>query len=335
MRCLLLCVGIFAAVALTCGKVKFHPLSDEFINAINNKNTTWKAKRNFDVNTPISSLRKLVGVLPKKENADKLPLKIHLKDDVEIPETFDAREQWPDCADIIGTIRDQAACGSCWAFGAVEAMSDRICIHSNGKVKVLISAEDLMDCCTECGGCNGGWPDDAWSYWGKTGIVTGGLYGTEDGCKAYSIAPCEHHMEGELPECGPYQKTPECKTVCDKGVDIVYDEDLTTGSGYTITYNDVEQIQTEILTNGPVEGVYNVYEDFFSYSSGVYQHVEGDFVGGHAIKIIGWGVEDGTDYWLIVNSWNAEWGDHGYFKIKRGTSECGIEANVVAGLPNL
>ena len=58
-------------------------------------------------------------------------------------------------------------------------------------------------------------------------------------------------------------------------------------------------------------------------------------MGGHAIKIIGWGVEDGTDYWLIVNSWNAEWGDHGYFKIKRGTSECGIEANVVAGLPNL
>ena len=59
-------------------------------------------------------------------------------------------------------------------------MSDRICIHSDAKVKVLISAEDLMDCCTQCGGCNGGWTYDAWEYWGKTGIVTGGLYGTKD-----------------------------------------------------------------------------------------------------------------------------------------------------------
>ena len=61
----------------------------------------------------MSSIRQLLGVLPRKENARKLPLKIH-PEDADIPETFDAREAWPDCADIIGTIRDQAACGSCW-----------------------------------------------------------------------------------------------------------------------------------------------------------------------------------------------------------------------------
>ena len=48
----------------------------------------------------------------------------------EIPASFDSREKWTNCASI-GTIRNQANCGSCWAFGAVEAMSDRICIHSN------------------------------------------------------------------------------------------------------------------------------------------------------------------------------------------------------------
>jgi cathepsin B len=67
------------------------------------------------------------------------------------------------------------------AFGAVEAMSDRICIHSDASVKVRISAEDLNDCCYDCGdGCNGGWPDLAWSYWSSTGIVTGGLYGVDE-----------------------------------------------------------------------------------------------------------------------------------------------------------
>lgn len=54
-------------------------------------------------------------------------------------------------------------------------------------------------------------------------------------------------------------------------------------------------------------------------------------LGGHAIKIIGWGVEDGTPYWLVVNSWNESWGDNGTFKILRGSDECGIEDNIVAG----
>ena len=63
------------------------------------------------------------------------------------------------------------------AFGAVEAMSDRICIHSEGKVNAHLSAENLVSCCYGCGfGCNGGFPGAAWSYWVKKGIVTGGNF---------------------------------------------------------------------------------------------------------------------------------------------------------------
>ena len=51
--------------------------------------------------------------------------------------------------------------------------------------------------------------------------------------------------------------------------------------------------------------------------------------------MIGWGEENGTKYWLCVNSWNNEWGDQGLFKIKRGTNECGIENSVQAGLAKL
>jgi len=43
----------------------------------------------------------------------------------------------------------------------------------------------------------------------------------------------------------------------------------------------------------------------------VYHHVTGALLGGHAIKIMGWGVENGTDYWLVANSWNGDWGDKG------------------------
>lgn len=61
---------------------------------------------------------------------------------------------------------DQGSCGSCWAFGAVEAMSDRECIHSKGESHFRYSAEDLVSCCHTCGfGCSGGFPGAAWSYW--------------------------------------------------------------------------------------------------------------------------------------------------------------------------
>merc|ERR1712062_801708 len=54
---------------------------------------------------------------------------------------------------------------------------------------------------------------------------------------------------------------------------------------------------------------------------------------GHAIRILGWGEENGTPYWLVANSWNYDWGDNGTFKILRGSDHCGIESSVVAGLP--
>ncbi|XP_006820753.2 cathepsin B-like [Saccoglossus kowalevskii] len=91
----------------------------------------------------------------------------------------------------------------------------------------------------------------------------------------------------------------------------------------------------EIQKYGPVEGAFTVYADFPSYKSGVYQHETGEALGGHAIKILGWGNEDGHDYWLVANSWNEDWGDQGFFKILRGVDECGIESQITAGSPKL
>ncbi len=57
-----------------------------------------------------------------------------------------------------------------------------------------------------------------------------------------------------------------------------------------------------------------------------------DLIGGHAVRILGWGVDkQGVDYWLVANSWGPEWGLDGFFKIRRGTNECGIESTPAAG----
>ncbi|EPB68434.1 papain family cysteine protease [Ancylostoma ceylanicum] len=60
--------------------------------------------------------------------------------------------------------------------------------------------------------------------------------------------------------------------------------------------------------------------------------------GAHAVKVIGWGSENGTDYWLIANSWNTDWGEDGmlrYFRIVRGINNCGIEKEMVGGFMEL
>lgn len=311
-----------------------HPMSDELIEKINSMKTTWKAGRNFAKNFPLKSLTRMMGVhpdahiyLPPVKNVSEL----YAND--EIPESFDAREKWPQCP-TIGEIRDQGSCGSCWAFGAVEAMSDRICIHSNGQVNAHISAENLVSCCYTCGfGCNGGFPGSAWSYWVKKGIVTGGNYNSSQGCQPYEIEACEHHTTGDRPPCSEGGGTPKCQKTCEAGYTVPYSEDLHFGaSSYSVKKHE-RDIQLEIMNNGPVEGALTVYEDFPVYKSGVYQHVHGKALGGHAIRILGWGVEDGTPYWLIANSWNTDWGDNGYIKLLRGKDHCGIESQIVAGLP--
>lgn len=76
-----------------------------------------------------------------------------------------------------------------------------------------------------------------------------------------------------------------------------------------------------------------VYADFTLYHDGVYRHVLGDFVGYHAVKIIGWGHENGLPYWLAANSWDTRWGQDGFFKIVRGENHCGIESHVNAAMP--
>jgi len=50
-----------------------------------------------------------------------------------------------------------------------------------------------------------------------------------------------------------------------------------------------------------------------AYKSGVYTHQTGSLEGGHAVKIVGWGSDAGTPYWIVANSWNTKWGLDGYF----------------------
>ncbi|KAA0708169.1 Cathepsin B [Triplophysa tibetana] len=325
----LLC--LFCVVSVTWARPQFSTWSHDMINYINTANSTWTAGVSFQ-DVEFSSLKSLCGTLLR---GPRLPYTMKHATNMKLPDTFDPRSQWSYCK-TLSQIRDQGNCGSCWAFGAVEAISDRICIHSKGKVSVEISAEDLLSCCDECGfGCSGGFLAEAWQYWTTSGLVTGGLYNSNVGCRTYTIPPCEHHVNGTRPPCTGEHQTPKCNAECLPQYSVPYKKDKHFGHKSYNVPSDQQQIMTELFTNGPVEAAFTVYEDFLLYKTGVYKHVKGSALGGHAVKILGWGSENGTPYWLVANSWNSDWGDKGYFKILRGQNECGIESEMVAGIPQL
>lgn len=248
-----------------------------------------------------------------------------------LPKEFDARKQWPDCQSI-SLVRDQGSCGSCWAFGSVAAMSDRVCIHSNGTYQNLLSSHDLMGCCTYCSGsgkgCDGGDEQDAYHFWMTEGLVSGDIWQSHLGCQPYPIEISIVHTPGKS------QESPTCQRSCtnDKWKNEYSNDKVKAKEVYRLPDHDVEGAMYEIMTHGPITVSYTVYDDFMLYKSGVYVKTSDKETGAHVVSILGWGEENGTPYWLVKNSWNRQWGQHGFFKIRRGTNEANIETGMIAGI---
>jgi cathepsin B len=272
----------------------------------------------------------------------------------EIPDSFDSAENWPKCAKIIGDIRDQSNCGCCWAFAGAEAASDRMCISTNASIIVPLSAQDV---CFNGGGfmsmgCNGGQITSPWSYmkkggfFGGKGAVSGGQYQGSGPfgkgmCSDFSMPHCHHHgPQGSDPYPAegaagcPSQTSPAKYSKCDADAKSPHNDfasDKYSYSGNTVKASGISGIQQAIMAGGPMEVAFTVYADFENYASGIYHHVSGGQVGGHAVKVVGWGAEGGVKYWKIANSWNPYWGEKGYFRIKFG--EGGIDNQAVASDP--
>jgi len=275
-------------------------------------------------------------VAKRRLGAEVQPLRLPLKEatllqaslNSSIPMAFDVRKRWRHCRST-KRIRNQGDCGSCWAFAATEVFADRLCIH-HGTSHFTGSVEYLVECDTRNNGCGGGLLDDAWMFLRDTGVPS-------EACQPYTHCP-----RPELKDCGrndhelvavPAPARSSCPTACRDGSHV---RRLKAESAYAVAKpGNVRGMQLEILRHGPIESSYFVFSDFLTYSHGTYFKTPSATgpLGGHAVKILGWGV-DSKDlrYWLVANSWSKAWGEHGFFRIRRGTNECGIETTPVAGM---
>ncbi|XP_063586212.1 uncharacterized peptidase C1-like protein F26E4.3 [Penaeus indicus] len=256
-------------------------------------------------------LRQLTGTMgPTRIVLERVEVK-KPSSSIYIPAEYDFRKSFKE---RLTSVKDQGWCGASWVFSTLSVAQDRLAMVSDGRYRVSFSAQDVLSCGNlGPNGCLGGHLDRAWHYLRMTGALP-------EICNAY--------------ESGSTRKLPICRTRTGTGCQAHYKS----GPVYRVP-GKVQDIQREIIANGPVQAVMTVHPDFFLYKTGVYSHSElgSPHSAAHSVKLLGWG-EDLVNgkmvkYWLAENSWGRAWGEGGYFKILRGKGECGIESYVFAAKP--
>lgn len=200
----------------------------------------------------------------------------------------------------VSKVKNQANCGSCWAFSATGAMEGAWFVTH--KKLPLISEQQLVDCDKECmnypgttqkvcdEGCNGGLMPNAFTYAIKNGMETEDDYpykGVDQTCK-YDKSKVKYHF-----------------------------------SKWTMIDDNEDAMVAALNTKGPLSvGVDATYWSF--YSKGIYDSSCSSSRMNHGVLLVGYGVEGNTKYWIIKNSWDTTWGELGYIRLIRGKNKCGV-----------
>ncbi len=199
-------------------------------------------------------------------------------------------------------IKDQSSCGSCVAFGTVAATESMVRINAhNANYQIDLSEAQLFYCDARsqgrmCSGPNGGWwPDQALNFLHNPGIAD---------------EPCYPYTPGDQ----------NCTNLCAN-----WRLRVTTITGWH-SITSPSDMKTWLATHGPLATCFTVYDDFYSYSSGVYDHKSGNVAGGHCVCVVGY--DDVSQCWICKNSWGTGWGESGFFQI--GYGQCGIDAEMYA-----
>lgn len=270
-----------------------------------------------------------------------------------IPENFDGRVTW---ANFLAPVWDQGTCGACYAFSVISNLQDKFAIQSLGQVKPSFNPLEPVMCLIEetdlqnfyelktnpeslrkeeqqhvSQACSGNSIYSVGRYLFRFGAV-------ENSCVPFSYVQNILKKTGSLPLCtdieGPQQDLCLNNKIAQRGWPI--------WNYYTVgdknSPNLIEDLQLDIMKWGPIVMGFMVYEDFISSYDGksVYIPKPNQIrLGGHAVKVVGWGTEQGIKYWLCQNSWSDKWGDKGFFKIERGNRLLKMETNHMGVAPQL
>jgi len=263
-----------------------------YVASINAQNLSYKLGENQFSDLTQQQYRVAAGLgwMPAPEEGSMALLSTHVHNGEELADSVDWRTMG-----AVTPIKDQGQCGSCWSFGTTGGIEGQWQI-ATGQLKSL-SEQQLVDCAGFPNmGCSGGNPQFAVGYESKHAVASESSY--------------------------PYQaKKGSCQTSFQTAIP----------SGGVTGYNKVGGLfgankndMMSAVQQQPVSiAIQADQQSFQSYQSGVLTANCGTQLD-HAVLAVGYGTENGQDYWLVKNSWGTSWGDAGYIKIGSDTNQCGV-----------
>lgn len=214
--------------------------------------------------------------------------------EVDEGQTYPTAFNWVSKTGIISNVKNQASCGSCYSFASMEALQALYQIKKGPAIDALhvinLSEQQVVDCSKSYGnnGCSGGLMEYVYKYLAATPIM----------------------LEADYPYTA---KVATCKYSSTKG------QFKTTG--YSMITKNNPTAHVAALQTGPVAIALAASSSTFQlYKSGIISSTACGTKMDHAVTLVGYGNENGTDYWLIKNSWGATWGESGYLRIVRNMS---------------
>ncbi|XP_021714574.1 low-temperature-induced cysteine proteinase-like [Chenopodium quinoa] len=237
--------------------------------------------------------------LGKKKSESSSMLKSKVKSDRYL---FKEGDQLPESVDwrakgAVAKVKDQGQCGSCWAFSTIAAVEGINQIVTGDLLS--LSEQELVDCDTTYNsGCDGGLMDYAFEF-----IINNGGIDTDE----------DYPYKGTDGKCDQYRKNAKVVTI----------------DGYEdVPENDEKALQKAVAHQPVSVAIEAGGSSFQFYQSGVFTGRCGADLD-HGVVAVGYGSENGKDYWIVRNSWGADWGEGGYIRMERNvehlkTGKCGI-----------
>lgn len=271
----------------------------------------------------------------------------------DVPAVFDGRTTWKD---YFIPIQNQSSCVSCWAFAATFCLSSRLAIYTQGKYKYNLSSSKLIftepmtvskikEHLTKGLSIDfSNHPTDVLSCSVNSLLYASQFlyrYGTPDISCVNDVSKVDNVYNNKQLFGPTYDICPDDKKeMVSHRADGYYYVPGAVSKDRKLIEGKEENIRRDIYQFGPCSTAMKIFQDFLDWDGqGIYEwdgrsELINPYIG-HSVVLVGWGSENGQDYWIVRNSWGEDWGDKGYFKMKRGVNHCEIEENVFVSYPSL